>query len=179
MPYRIVDGARIWWPKYVGGRRPTKGASLAYWRDRAEGATMAKRPRTDTTATDTKRGFRKVPSDLNLWPPGDSDPPKGTQLTCLVSHVNPAGPFGLQVKVCDPEGTIWTLASHKVLQGRLESVPGGLRPMQTVLRITYTGTEKAKKWPTPMQMYDLEYADRVGDGMIDLFAKVVPAEQTF
>lgn len=165
----------MWWPKYLDGRRPTKAASLAYWRIRAEESTMAEKKKD----VSRERGFKKVPSDLNLWPPGKTAPPKGTQLTCLVAHVKLDGPFGLQVKVCDPDGEIWTLASHKVLQGRLESVPGGLRPMQTVLRITYTGTTKAKKWPTPMEMYDLEYADRVGDGMIDLFAKVVPAEQTF
>lgn len=45
MPYRNVpDGAggtrRVWWPKYIKGKRPTKAASLAYWaaRERAEKA---------------------------------------------------------------------------------------------------------------------------------------------
>lgn len=129
-------------------------------------------PRQKKEAVD-ERGFRKVPGDLNLWPTSD-EPAKGTQLTCLVTHVNMSGPFGLQVKVCDVEGTIYTLASHKVLQGRLESIPGGLRPMQTVLRVTFTGKEKSKKWPTPMLMYDVEYADRVKDGMADLFSNIVP-----
>ena len=105
--------------------------------------------------------FRPVPSDLNLWPPGEEEPPKGTTLVGLVSHVTLAGQYGLQVKVVDPGGVIWTLASHKVLQGRLESVPGGLRPLKTVVKITFVGTEKSKKWPTPMRMYDVEYADRI------------------
>ena len=125
-----------------------------------------------------ERGFKKVAGDLNLWP-ADDNPPKGAQITCLVVNKKLDGPYGLQVKVATPEGTVHTLASHKVLQGRLESVPGGLRPMQTVLRITFTGKERGKKWPTPMLLYDVEYADRVADGMIDLFAAVVPAEQTF
>jgi hypothetical protein len=123
-----------------------------------------------------ERGFRKVPGDLNLWP-GSDNPAKGMQLTCLVTHVNLSGPFGLQVKVCGADGTIYTLASHKVLQGRLESIPGGLRPMRTVLRITFTGKEKSKKWPTPMLVYDVEYADRVADEMVDLFARVVSEDR--
>lgn len=108
--------------------------------------------------------FKDVPSDLNLWP-ADDNPEKGSTLVGLVTRVDPAGPYGLQVKVIDPGGMIYTLASHKVLQGRLESVPGGLRPLQTVLKITFTGKEKAKKWPTPMLMYDVAWAERVpGDG---------------
>ena len=173
MPYRLVDGQRVWWPKYLDGRRPTKAASLAYWQARAEDD-MARKPK----GAPAERGFKKVPGDLNLWP-ADDNPPKGAQITGLVTSKKLDGPYGLQVKIVDPEGTLFTLASHKVLQGRLESVPGGLRPMQTVLRITFTGKERGKKWPTPMLMYDVEYADRVADGMIDLFAAVVPAEQTF
>jgi hypothetical protein len=173
--YRDFDTAagrvRVTWPKRLFGRRPTKAESAAYWRARGV-MDMAKQ------SQKVEQGFKKVANDLNLWP-ADDNPAKGAQLVALVTAVKLDGPFGLQVKVCDPKGTVFTLASHKVLQGRLESVPGGLRPMQTILRITYTGKEKAKKWPTPMMMYDVEYADRVKDGMIDLFADVVPAEQTF
>jgi hypothetical protein len=174
MPCRDVDGTRVVWTKRPHGARPTKQQSLDYWAARSDTeAIMAKR---ESQAKES-RGFKKVPSELNIWPPKNS--PKGTQTVGLVSHVNPSGPFGLQVKIMTPTGEILTLASHKVLQGRLESVPGGLRPMFTVLRITFTGTEKSKKWPTPMDMYDLEYADRVKDGMIDLFGDVVPDSQTF
>jgi hypothetical protein len=172
--YRDFDTAggrvRITWPKRLFGRRPTKTESAAYWHARGAIDMAKQKP--------VEQGFKKVANDLNLWP-SDDNPPKGSQLVGLVSAVKLDGPFGLQVKVCDPTGNVFTLASHKVLQGRLESVPGGLRPMQTVLRITFTGKEKAKKWPTPMCMYDVEYADRVKDGMIDLFAGIVPAEQTF
>lgn len=170
MPYRPSDGTSpaVWWPKNLDGRRPTKRASLAYWRDRLKGEAMAKGKPAFKQPAKPDDGFKEVPSDLNLWP-ADDDPAVGDELTGLVTHVNPAGPFGLQVKVMDASGTIFTLASHKVLQGRLESVPGGLRPLKTVLRVTFTGKEKGKKWPTPMLVYRVQYAERKS-GEDDLWA---------
>lgn len=111
--------------------------------------------------------WKTVPSDLNLWEPQR----KGEQLIGLVTQVTPHGKFGLQVKVMEIDGTIKTLPSHKVLQGRLESVPGGLKPMRTALRITYEGQGKSANYATPMELYTVDYRDREATDLWD-----VPAE---
>lgn len=101
-------------------------------------------------------GFQKVPNTLNLWKPKK----KNDALVGLVNYVNPNGKFGLTVKVMEPDGAILTLPSHKVLQDRLANVPGGLKSGVTILRITYTGDQKGANWPTPMEMYEVEYRDK-------------------
>jgi hypothetical protein len=109
-------------------------------------------------------GWKHVPGDLNLWEPKA----KGDALVCLVTGVNPNGKFGLQVKAMTPDGVIYTLPSHKVLQGRLEAVPGGLKPMRTALRITYDGKVKGEKYPTPTEMYSVEYRALQADDLWDV-----------
>jgi hypothetical protein len=90
-----------------------------------------------------------------LWGPDEA----GETLEGVVTSVNPVGKYGLQVKVMDDTGTIWTLPAHKWLQGLLESVPG-LRPTATVLKVTYIGNTKSKNWPTPTEKYDVDYRAR-------------------
>ena len=106
------------------------------------------------STTTEKKKWKRVPSDLNLWQPKA----KNDSIEGLVTQVLPEGKFGLQVKIVDGNGEIFTLPAHKVLQGRLGSVPG-LRANALILKVTYTGTEKSKNWPTPMEMYDVDYRD--------------------
>lgn len=179
MPYRLVDGQRVWWPKYLDGRRPTKAASLAYWQARAEDTMAAKKKEPVSI-----KGWKPVPSDLNLWPP-TKDPRKGLELVCLVKSVElgvkigKGGQTSTRIKVLEPDGTLWTLKAHKVLIGRVENTPIGLKPFLTALRITYDGREKGDQ-PQPMEMYSVEYDSRVENpALMELFSAVVPAEQTF
>ena len=182
MPYRLVDGQRVWWPKYLDGRRPTKAASFAWWeiRERAE-EHMSRKTGKDAVPT---KGWKPVPSDLNLWPP-TKDPRKGLELVCLVKSVElgvkigKGGGTSTRIKVLEPDGTLWTLKAHKVLIGRVENTPIGLKPFITALRITYDGREKGDQ-PQPMEMYSVEYDSRTENpDLMELFSGVVPAEQTF
>lgn len=169
MPARVIPGlGRVRWAKRPRGRRATKGEAIAYWAGlvaRLKGETiMAPRRKESEPAT----AWKTVPSDLNLWEPKT----KGQELVGLVTQVNPAGKFGLQVKIMEPDGTIYTLPSHKVLQGRLESVPGGLRPLKTCLRVVYDGREKSANYQTPMEMYTVQYRERGADDLWDVPAEV-------
>lgn len=171
MPHRLIfPGHDVRWQKrHADGQRFTKRESAAYWA--AEVAAMAKRQA--APVTDEQDGFSKVAGDLNLWP-ADDDPTPGQKLLGVVTSVNPAGPYGLQVKLMTPKGEVFTLASHKVLQGRLESIPGGLKVWKpgedgTVLRVVFTGKEKSKKYGKMMLMYEVSHAKLLDERIKPLF----------
>jgi len=116
---------------------------------------------------ETSGGFRKVATELNLWPEDTSNPREGDTLTGLVLSKKLDGQFGLQVKVLEPDGTIRTLAAHKVLSSMLENVPGGLVPGVTVLRVTVGGRKMSKKYKKEMTMYELEYRARTSEDVFE------------
>jgi len=107
----------------------------------------------------TSQGWTKAPDDLNLWKPKKA----GEQLEGLAISVNPSGPFGLQIKVQTTDGKVVTLPSHKVLQSRFESVLPHIIPGRTMVRVTFDGRKKSAKWPTPMEMYSVEYRSKTGE----------------
>lgn len=128
---------------------------------------MAK-PKFKTPASD---GFQVVSSDLNIWNREWDKAKPGKLVVGLVIGVDPNATIGedrkqtLRVEIETPDGEQFTLPAHAVLVGRLKrlySMPGGLVPYTTVLRVKYEGTEKSR-FKTPMQMYELAYRQRTAD----------------
>ena len=165
MPYRdVVDPTsgrtvRVGWTKYLGGRRTrTKRASLAYWAARTDRgkellAMATKKAAAKGTKT-SKRAWERIPSDLNLWKPKRV----GEAFEGMVISTNPKGKYGLQVKMVDEHGVLFTMPSHMVLQNRMEGVLAKVKGKRALVRIEYTGEGKSAANPgKSMALYEVDW----------------------
>ena len=145
------------WTKYLHGRRNrTKRASLAYWAARTDNGKelLAMATKAAAKGTTKKRNWNRIPSDLNLWEPKRV----GDAFEGMVISANPKGKYGLQVKMVDEHGVLYTMPSHKVLQNRMEGALAKVKGKRALVRIEYTGEGKSAANPgKSMALYEVDW----------------------